>query len=45
MKERFQGDAVLFVSDIRTADPKVMSEEEVEENVVNDMAMQMGWVC
>lgn len=45
LKERFRNDSVLFISDIRTADPKVMSEEEVEENVVSDMTMQMGWVC
>lgn len=44
LKERYKNDTLLFLSDIRTADPKVMSEEEVEENVVKDMTMQMGWV-
>jgi len=35
---------VLFISDIRSADWKVMNEEEVEQTVENDQIMQMKWV-
>ncbi|KNC50807.1 uncharacterized protein AMSG_06709 [Thecamonas trahens ATCC 50062] len=36
-------DNVLFVSDIRTADWKVMGEEEVEKSVYEDQLRQQGW--
>ncbi|GIQ84406.1 poxvirus/kinetoplastid-type cap-specific nucleoside 2-O-methyltransferase, partial [Kipferlia bialata] len=34
---------VLFISDIRTADPSVQSEKEVEEYVQKDMVAQQRW--
>lgn len=34
----------LFISDIRTANPKVMKNEEVEACVARDMEWQMEWV-
>lgn len=38
------GDGVLFISDIRTADWKIMSSEEVEEAVAKDQEQQAQWV-
>lgn len=32
------------MSDIRTADPKVLSQEQVEAAVLDDMRLQSGWV-
>jgi len=40
---RKQGEPMLFISDIRTADPKIMSLEEVESNILQDMLRQMEW--
>lgn len=40
----YQGQDVLFVSDVRTADPSALNEEEVEEAVQEDMRLQMKWV-
>lgn len=34
---------ILFISDIRTADPKVLSVTQVEEAISHDMQLQMGW--
>jgi cap2 methyltransferase len=34
---------VYFISDIRTADYKVMSESEVEDSISGDMQLQLGW--
>merc|ERR550514_866026 len=38
------GSKALFVSDIRTADAKIQSKEQVDAAVANDMAMQQEWV-
>ena len=43
MARSFRGQKVLFISDIRTADYKVMGTEEVEDTVVEDNRMQMTW--
>ena len=40
---KYKDDHVLFISDIRTADNKVMDEEQVEETIVDDNRMQMSW--
>lgn len=37
------GKKILFMSDIRTADPNKLGEDEVEEYVFNDMEMQQKW--
>eukprot|EP00928_Gymnodinium_smaydae_P064219 TRINITY_DN47617_c0_g1_i1.p1 TRINITY_DN47617_c0_g1~~TRINITY_DN47617_c0_g1_i1.p1 ORF type:complete len:480 (-),score=58.64 TRINITY_DN47617_c0_g1_i1:106-1545(-) len=34
----------LFVSDVRTGDPKIHSKEEVESFVAKDMSMQQDWI-
>ncbi|CAE8595408.1 unnamed protein product, partial [Polarella glacialis] len=34
----------LFISDVRTGDPKIHSKEQVEAFVAKDMAMQQEWV-
>eukprot|EP01118_Nematostelium_gracile_P017408 TRINITY_DN7420_c0_g1_i6.p1 TRINITY_DN7420_c0_g1~~TRINITY_DN7420_c0_g1_i6.p1 ORF type:complete len:314 (+),score=58.11 TRINITY_DN7420_c0_g1_i6:290-1231(+) len=38
------GQLVLFISDIRTADPSIMQEDEVERCINRDMEMQQAWV-
>lgn len=35
---------IVFISDVRTADWKVMTEDEVEKAVYDDQNMQMRWV-
>ena len=40
---KYKDDHVLFISDIRTADNKVMDEEKVEDTIVEDNRMQMSW--
>uniref|UniRef100_A0A7S4IMR7 Cap-specific mRNA (nucleoside-2'-O-)-methyltransferase n=1 Tax=Vannella robusta TaxID=1487602 RepID=A0A7S4IMR7_9EUKA len=40
---KYKDDHVLFISDIRTADNKVMDEEKVEDTIVADNRMQMSW--
>jgi hypothetical protein len=37
------GDKILFMSDIRTADTNKLDAEEIEEYVFNDMKMQQDW--
>jgi hypothetical protein len=37
------GKDILFISDIRSADPTVLSEEETEQQVAKDMAQQGHW--
>jgi hypothetical protein len=39
----FAGKNVLFISDIRTADPNAMEEEDVEDTIESDQVMQMEW--
>jgi cap2 methyltransferase len=34
---------ILLISDIRTADPSIHNEKEVDERVQRDMTMQMHW--
>uniref|UniRef100_A0A7S3D3R6 Cap-specific mRNA (nucleoside-2'-O-)-methyltransferase n=1 Tax=Palpitomonas bilix TaxID=652834 RepID=A0A7S3D3R6_9EUKA len=41
--EEFAGKDILFVSDIRSADFKILSETEVEEAVSRDMTWQKEW--
>lgn len=41
---QYQGSNILFISDIRTADPKTMTAEEVEIRVAEDHLMQQQWV-
>eukprot|EP00929_Paragymnodinium_shiwhaense_P087863 TRINITY_DN48013_c0_g1_i1.p1 TRINITY_DN48013_c0_g1~~TRINITY_DN48013_c0_g1_i1.p1 ORF type:complete len:528 (-),score=112.74 TRINITY_DN48013_c0_g1_i1:117-1625(-) len=36
--------STLFISDVRTGDPKIHSKEQVEAYVAKDMAMQQEWV-
>ena len=43
LASELRGDDVLFISDIRTGDPKCMSEEEVEECVQSDNENQANW--
>jgi hypothetical protein len=38
-----KGQTILFVSDIRTADPDLLSSKEVEAAVKEDMQKQMDW--
>lgn len=38
------GSGTLFISDVRTADFKIMSREEVDSAIARDMAMQQEWV-
>jgi len=40
---RKRKEKILFISDIRTADWKIMNEEEVEDSVENDQKMQANW--
>eukprot|EP00299_Pterocystis_sp_00344_P019501 c9664_g1_i4.p1 GENE.c9664_g1_i4~~c9664_g1_i4.p1 ORF type:complete len:530 (+),score=66.61 c9664_g1_i4:42-1631(+) len=40
---KYSTDRVLFICDIRTADPNAMEEEEVEDAVEADQVMQMKW--
>ena len=41
--EQWRNSQVLFISDIRSADPDLMEEGEVEDNVISDMNAQMKW--
>lgn len=41
--EKWERSGVLFISDIRSADPDIMEEDEVEENVKKDMSSQLHW--
>eukprot|EP01096_Ripella_sp_DP13-Kostka_P014643 TRINITY_DN6688_c1_g1_i1.p1 TRINITY_DN6688_c1_g1~~TRINITY_DN6688_c1_g1_i1.p1 ORF type:complete len:644 (+),score=167.18 TRINITY_DN6688_c1_g1_i1:118-2049(+) len=41
--ETWRGKNVLFISDIRSADPSLMEEEEVEDNVHKDQDWQKEW--
>jgi len=41
--ERFKDQSVLFISDIRTANPEKMSKQEVEQRVKVDMDAQQKW--
>ena len=41
--QQYRDDHVLFISDIRTADNKVMNEETVENAIVEDNRMQLSW--
>lgn len=36
-------DRLLFVCDIRSCDPSIMEEKEVDEHVIGDMDSQMRW--
>ncbi len=45
IREQYPNREFLFVSDIRTADPKVKTEEEIEACVVEDMENQAKWAC
>jgi len=38
-----QNTDILFISDIRSADPSVLSEDETEQQVAQDMKMQSTW--
>lgn len=41
---KLRNDNYLFISDIRTANPHIMEEEEIEYCIQKDMNMQMNWV-
>ena len=43
IKEYAGGREILFISDVRSADPKVLPKEEVEDCVARDMESQMKW--
>ena len=43
LKEELGEEKVLFISDVRSADPKVLGKEEVERCVARDMESQMEW--
>jgi len=43
MARKYSATDLLFVSDIRTADPDALDEEEVESAVEQDQRMQMAW--
>lgn len=41
--DEYMGKSVLFISDVRTADPSALDEEQVEDAVEEDMRLQMAW--
>jgi hypothetical protein len=41
--QRFQGHDVLFISDVRAADPSIDEEQEVDSKVQEDMDNQKRW--
>lgn len=44
LQQTYKDEKIVFISDIRTGDPKIMEQQEVEEHVQKDMQMQMNWV-